>query len=586
MFAFVLLVLHFRKFNFARTLKLNKRIKLYKSEILAVILSCLLGLFSLPRVDDGWYLLMARMYEATGFFDNYAFAAARPTGQLYTALLSQLLTQAPLIFTLRLVAILSIVLIWIFIRRTWLKFEKNSTIVLAWSIWALVSSGSLMTLRPEPLVTLATTIAVSAIHLNRCSLLTRISIMYFASVMALAIHQSGLIPLFGTIALTIYLFVSKKIQVKDISTNHFFIFSLSIASLFAYSNPLWVLRASQDFEVAANRSISNNNVPFYMEWKRFQHLFFEGNSTALQILFGILIILSYAALIALTYKLIRHKPEVRDVYFLVFSLVAPFGLFLSPIKWSWYFPILIPMVIINFVLVNRYYSILFSRNNITIVNLLFLITSFMILYLIPWRSNEFLLDFQDSRYIAFALSNYESILFVFFLILIFLFIKKLLLNNTKILMSFTIFFFVLFQLIPPILASTETSNWSFIKQSVNGVFAKDVRCGILNAANNNTLIDRHPTLKDTNREIILMPELYIFVPCENPVELSNGIYGSPDFGFGWVPYYDQQRVAFAFLVDQKVCFSGLSGSPTSCFFKWEQVIPDIGEPRIEILTTW
>lgn len=83
-----------------------------------------------------------------------------------------------------------------------------------------------------------------------------------------------------------------------------------------------------------------------------------------------------------------------------------------------------------------------------------------------------------------------------------------------------------------------------------------------------------------------MPELYIFVPCENPVELSNGVYGSPDIGFGWVPYYDQQRVAFAFLVDQEVCFSGLSGSPTSCFFKWEQVIPDIGEPRIEILTTW
>lgn len=60
------------------------------------------------------------------------------------------------------------------------------------------------------------------------------------------------------------------------------------------------------------------------------------------------------------------------------------------------------------------------------------------------------------------------------------------------------------------------------------------------------------TLKDTNREIILMSELYIFVPCENPVELGNGVYGSP----------------------------------TSCFFKWEQVIPDIGEPRIEILTTW
>jgi len=93
-------------------------------------------------------------------------------------------------------------------------------------------------------------------------------------------------------------------------------------------------------------------------------------------------------MIALTYKLIRHKPEVRDLHFLIFSLAAPFGLFLSPIKWSWYFAILVPIVIINFVLLNRYHSILFSRNNITMVDLLFFIISFMILIHVPRRSND------------------------------------------------------------------------------------------------------------------------------------------------------------------------------------------------------
>lgn len=83
-----------------------------------------------------------------------------------------------------------------------------------------------------------------------------------------------------------------------------------------------------------------------------------------------------------------------------------------------------------------------------------------------------------------------------------------------------------------------------------------------------------------------MPELYIFTPCEKPVELNYGVYGSPDFGFGWVPNYDQQRVALAFLVNQEICYGELSDSPTSCFFKWEQVIPDIRKPTTYILTTW
>jgi hypothetical protein len=48
----------------------------------------------------------------------------------------------------------------------------------------------------------------------------------------------------------------------------------------------------------------------------------------------------------------------------------------------------VPIVIINFVLLNRYHSILFSRNNITMVDLLFFIISFMILIHVPRRSND------------------------------------------------------------------------------------------------------------------------------------------------------------------------------------------------------
>ena len=98
-------------------------IKLSKKNIVLAISSLfflsLISIFTLPRGDDGWYLLMNKYYEITGNYDNYAFPSPRSSGYLFN-LVNSFLSQFNIIIVTRLLAIICTAIIILFVIKIYI----------------------------------------------------------------------------------------------------------------------------------------------------------------------------------------------------------------------------------------------------------------------------------------------------------------------------------------------------------------------------------------------------------------------------------------------------------------------------------
>lgn len=151
-----------------------------------------------PAYDDGWVLGTVRQYNDLGYFSNYFWEQASPQPQGFWwewfqhLWLSDLGTPA---FLLRAPAAALIVITWWFLRRRVLSHldgRRRSLHFFAALVYCCGFVSFLITLRPEPMIALLVTVAMSlAIRYYRQSDPWVLAAMGLVSAAALAAHQTG-----------------------------------------------------------------------------------------------------------------------------------------------------------------------------------------------------------------------------------------------------------------------------------------------------------------------------------------------------------------------------------------------------------
>jgi hypothetical protein len=132
---------------------------------------------------------------------------------------------------------------------------------------------------------------------------------------------------------------------------------------------------------------------------------------------------------------------------------------------------------------------------------------------------------------------------------------------------------------PPVADAIKNPNeWTFVKQSVVGLWDRDARCGLASTIKDEkTGKSIQQLLDENNWSVVSMPAPYIFIPCTKPVSTEAGSWLMPDVGFGWVPVYDQQRLATMTDITILGCDETLNteDSAQRCFYKWDTDIKNL-----------
>lgn len=594
----ILFLVNFQNLSNGLSIKLSK--KNIVLPISSLFFLSLISIFTLPRGDDGWYLLMNKYYEITGNYDNYAFPSPRPSGYLFN-LVNSFLSQFNIIIVTRLLAIICTAIIILFVIKiyifTALNKYKNITqdLVLIYIFMFLFFISSLNSSRPEVLITLLYVIILYlVIIMNKDNVYKFTSIIIVLIGLGLSTHQESTILIFSSLLILVKLnYLRPKIYFKDF----FIIFigiSLAIQLIFIDGNIFWLIDSINRFTEAANIASPGrflNNYPLYAEWMRPYHLYFSGLSTQAQIFMGTLFYFSLVYLIFMSTKLF-FTPSLKysPIHFISMAAsLAPLGLFLNPIKWAWYYaPLYINILIAFFVLNSAQSNRLVNKG--TYLQILAVGVSASLAFTYPWRANDFnwplrsisLDELNDKFWFLFGdyRSTFTWILFTFFIVLLIYFLDK---YNVKIgnliyfaFNSFIISILIFIHMAPPIYdAIKNPSEWTFIRQSVLGLWDKEARCGLsASIKDSKTGISIQEILDKNQWSVISMPAPYIFIPCSRPVASEAGSWLMPDVSFGWVPIYAQGRLATMTNITQLGCDESLKTEDPAqrCFFRWESDI--------------
>lgn len=562
-----------------------------------------LSLVTLPRGDDGWYLLMNKYFNLTSNYDNYVFPSPRPSGYLHN-FLNSVFTQSNTIFSTRVLSIIFTILIFtLFLRlnkqlNPSLETKSKSNNKVIFSFLLLLFVASLNSLRPEAVIAFLYILILYLIMvMNKDNFFVYSAIIIALIGLGLSTHQQATILLFAALPILLKM---RNFGSKFTFDNVFILLlgsTIAIQLIFINGNIFWLLNTISRFTEAANIASPGrflNNYPLYAEWIRPYHLYFSGLSTKPQIFMGTLLFISSIFLIFTAYKLFKSTNlKYSPVHFLAMSAgLAPLGLLLSPIKWSWYYAPLYLNILLSFLILNN--SGVY-RNSIKKVygQIIAVGLSAALAFTYDWRPNDFnwplrsisIEDLNNNYWFIFG-SLQSAAIWLTITALMLLAVYQLRYRNIEFISRINSIFIVsiisllgFIHITPPVADAIKNPNeWTFVKQSVVGLWDKDVRCGLASTIKDEkTGKPIQQLLDENNWSVVSMPAPYIFIPCTKPVSTEAGSWLMPDVGFGWVPVYDQQRLATMTDITILGCDETLNteDSAQRCFYKWDTDIKNL-----------
>jgi hypothetical protein len=562
-----------------------------------------LSLVTLPRGDDGWYLLMNKYFNSTSNYDNYVFPSPRPSGYLYNAL-NSIFTQSNTIFSTRILSIVFTIIALILVLRVNKQLsphvgnKSNSYYKVIFSFLILLFVSSLNSLRPEAVIALLYILILYLIMvMNKNNLFVHFAIVIALIGLGLSTHQQATILLFAALPILVKM---RNFGPKFTFENVFILLlgsTIATQLIFINGNIFWLLNTISRFTESANIASPGrflNNYPLYAEWIRPYHLYSSGLSTQPQIFMGTLLFVSSIFLVFSALKLFKSQSlKYSPVHFLALSAgLAPLGLLLSPIKWSWYYAPLYLNILLSYLILNN--SGVY-RNSIKKVygQIIAVGLSAALAFTYDWRPNDFnwplrsisIGDLNTNYWFIFG-SVASGVIWLIITGLVLLAVYILRHRNiefiSRINSIFIIFIISLLGFIhitPPVADAIKNPNeWTFVKQSVVGLWDRDARCGLASTIKDEKSGKPIQQLLDENNwSVVSMPAPYIFIPCTKPVSTEAGSWLMPDVSFGWVPVYDQQRLATMTDITILGCDETLNteDSAQKCFYKWDTDIKNL-----------
>jgi hypothetical protein len=462
----------------------------------------------------------------------------------------------------------------------------------------LLFIASLNSLRPEAVIAFLYILILYLIMLiNKDNFFVYSAIIIALIGLGLSTHQQSTILLFAALPILVKV---RNFSPKFTFDNVFILLlgsTIAIQLIFINGNIFWLLNTINRFTEAANIASPGrflNNYPLYAEWIRPYHLYSSGLSTQPQIFMGTLLFVSSIFLIFTAYKLFK-SPSLKysPVHFLAMSAgLAPLGLLLSPIKWSWYYAPLYLNILLSYLILNNSgvykNSIKKVYGHIIAVGL-----SAALAFTYDWRPNDFnwplrsisIEDLNNNYWFIFG-SVASGMIWLIITGLVLLAVYLLRHRNiefiSRINSIFIIFIISLLGFIhitPPVAdAIKNPDEWTFVKQSVVGLWDREARCGLTSTIKDEkTGKPIQQLLDENNWSVVSMPAPYIFIPCTKPVSTEAGSWLMPDVSFGWVPVYDQQRLATMTDITILGCDENLNteDSAQKCFYKWDTDIKNL-----------
>jgi hypothetical protein len=415
--------------------------------------------------------------------------------------------------------------------------------------------------------------------------------------LGLSTHQQATILLFA--ALPIFLKI-RNYGLKFTFDNVFallLVSSIAIQFIFINGNIFWLFNTINRFTEAANIASPGrflNNYPLYAEWIRPYHLYSSGLSTQPQIFMGTLLFVSSIFLIFTAAKLFK-SPNLKysPVHFLALSAgLAPLGLLLSPIKWSWYYAPLYLNILLSYLVLNN--SGVYRNSTKKIYGQIIVVgVSAALAFTYDWRPNDFnwplrsisIEDLNTNYWFVFG-SVASGVIWLIITALVLLAVYILRHRNIEFISRINSIFIIFvisvlgfIHITPPVVDAIKNPNeWTFVKQSVVGLWDREARCGLASTIKDEkTGKPIQQLLDENNWSVVSMPAPYIFIPCTKPVSTEAGSWLMPDVGFGWVPVYDQQRLATMTDITILGCDETLNteDSAQRCFYKWDTDIKNL-----------
>ena len=562
-----------------------------------------LSLVTLPRGDDGWYLLMNKYFNLTSNYDNYVFPSPRPSGYLHN-FLNSVFTQSNTIFSTRVLSIIFTILAFILVIRvnnqlnSYLGNKSSSYYKVIFSFSLLLFIASLNSLRPESVIAFLYILILYLIMvMNKDNLFVFSAIVIALIGLGLSTHQQATILLFAALPILVKM---RNFGSKFTFDNVFILLlgsTIAIQLIFINGNIFWLLNTISRFTEAANIASPGrflNNYPLYAEWIRPYHLYSSGLSTQPQIFMGSLLFVCSIFLIFTAYKLFK-SPSLKysPVHFLAMSAgLAPLGLLLSPIKWSWYYAPLYLNILLSYLILNN--SGVYKNSIKKVYGQIIVVgVSAALAFTYDWRTNDFnwplrsisIEDLNTNYWFIFG-SVASGVIWLIITALMLLAVYQLRHRNIELISRINSIFIVFIisllgfiHITPPVVDAIKNPNeWTFVKQSVVGLWDREARCGLASTIKDEqTGKPIQQLLDENNWSVVLMPAPYIFIPCTKPVSTEAGSWLMPDVGFGWVPVYDQQRLATMTDITILGCDETLNTEDLAqrCFYKWDTDIKNL-----------
>jgi hypothetical protein len=562
-------------------------VKLYKSEIGAILYLVFIALTLYTILDDGLYLIEAKVLQSTGVLTQYLYPVPFPVGDIHFRLISLFLTEQPNILLLRLPSSIALFFTWVIFNRFWLRElidTKNYRTVslFSWGIWAFFSATFLVTLRPEGYVALILLISLVLITKYLYSGLTNQFLLSVPLVaLALSLHQTGVLVLFLFIPAWIQIFWNRSYDKITFSAAVFNV-SLSIYIFFFTSNIFIIVDKVREFEsvnswpLPFHESLTWNDPP-WNEWKRVQHIFL---ADSLRFTAGAVALITAGFIIAILFKE-RNNTKNTNFVFNLSMLFSFIGLMVAPSKWVDHYAALLPTIIVfSLYIINskhKKYSHLY----------LFLVATTAIIGInrtwVAGGKNIYSLDLNNAlvdRTYSFFSSQVNmliiSLFFTLLLLISYLFARKE--GNQTFLLVFPVVvftFLVVRQITPTLLDSViGGAGWTMNRQIIQGTYDAEKRCGVfLNADLEKNNIDSKELFAFTT------PQDYAIYPCLTPTPVEAGIWIFPQYSVGNVHRWDQQRLMNRMTAETAYCFDSsprfINDSFDKCIYRWNSEIPQM-----------
>jgi hypothetical protein len=287
-----------------------------------------------PAEDDGWILTIVDAYEGRNVFGNYYWAndALSPQGSLNMLAFHLLRILGFEVVHLRLFVALIVIATWLVLRRGVLQpsvGQSNWVIIPSAGLFLSFAGSYLMTLRPEPFVTLfvAITFATLLKYQNSASSIA-LGVGTLSAGIAFSLHQSGMVALVPWLAMAVLAW--KKLKTSTGLTTNSQLASLGLG----FAGSCLVLFLPFELKtlidnLAEYSLLQSHSNGIFGEISRYRNLlnvagpfFFPVAALMLFIAFG-------------SFRFSNMNSEQRKLW--AVALLSMAGLFISGSKWVWHF---------------------------------------------------------------------------------------------------------------------------------------------------------------------------------------------------------------------------------------------------------